>query len=142
MGIDFGDNLSNQPDMLSRLYQSKLDDLREMAIEAGLSKAGNVEAIRIRLIAHHCLSEWDLAWEAIQSHSNSDLGAILAIFGIKRSGSVKEKKQRLWLHLNKDPKQLHTGMLDSMTRDELHALCIKFKLPRSGSKPQLLGRVA
>jgi hypothetical protein len=142
VGIGFGDNLNNQQDMLLRLYQSKLDDLREMAIEVGLSKAGNVEAIRVRLIAHHCLSEWDLSDEGIQSHSNSDLGTILATFGIKRSGSVKEKKQRLWLHLNKDPKQLHTGMLDSMTRDELHALCIKFKLARSGSKPQLLGRVA
>jgi hypothetical protein len=128
--------------MLTVLYQARLEDLREMASDIGLSKVGNVEQLRAALIKHNCLSGWDLSSEAIQNLSNTDLGSILATFGIKKSGSIKEKKQRLWLHLNKDPKQLSADMLDSLTRDQLHELCVHLSLPRSGSKSQLLGRVA
>lgn len=128
--------------MLTILYQARLDDLREMASDAGLSKTGNVEQLRAALIRIHCLPGWDFSSDGIKNLSNSDLSSILATFGIKRSGSIKEKKQRLWLHLNKDPKQLNADMLDSLTREQLHELCVNLSLPRSGSKSQLLGRVA
>ena len=88
-----------QEDLLTGLYRARLEGLRETASELGLPKTGNVEQLRASLIKHQCLSGWDLSWEGIQKLSNDDLGPILATFGIKRSGSIKDKKQRLWLLL-------------------------------------------
>jgi hypothetical protein len=73
---------------------------------------------------------------------NDKLGELLAVFGIKKSGSIRERRQRLYLHLNHDSKQLVPEKLDSLSRDELHELCIKLELPRSGAKQALLLRVA
>ena len=36
--------------LLSQLYSARLDELREMAISHEISKAGNVEQLRARLI--------------------------------------------------------------------------------------------
>ena len=46
--------------LLSQLYSARLDELREMAIGHGMSKAGNVEQLRARLINQVALSEIDL----------------------------------------------------------------------------------
>ena len=67
---------------------------------------------------------------------------IKGIFGIKKSGSKKSKMQRLWLHLNEDPKKLNVSNIGEMTREELHAYCVSLDLPRSGTKNVLMGRVA
>ncbi|MEC9090119.1 MAG: hypothetical protein VYC11_02000, partial [Candidatus Thermoplasmatota archaeon] len=128
--------------LLTRLYSARLDELREMAISHGLSKAGNVEQLRARLIDQVALSDTDLTWESLQEMPNKNLGEMLGVFGIKRSGSIKEKRQRLWLHLNHDPKKLNPETIADTTRDQLHELCKALELPRSGSKQQLFARVA
>ena len=43
--------------LLSELYSARLDELREMAIAQDISKAGNVEQLRARLIDQVALSE-------------------------------------------------------------------------------------
>ncbi len=128
--------------LLSQLYSSRLDELREMAVSHDLSKAGNVEQLRARLIDHVALSDVDLSWESLQEMPNKNLGEMLGVFGVKRSGSIKEKRQRLWLHLNHDPKKLNPESIAEATRDQLHELCKALELPRSGSKQQLFARVA
>ena len=82
--------------LLSQLYSSRLDELREMAISHDLSKAGNVELLRARLIDQVALSDVDLSWESLQEMPTKNLGEMLGVFGVKRSGSIKEKRQRLW----------------------------------------------
>ena len=128
--------------LLSRLYSARLDELREMAISHDLSKTGNVEQLRARIINEVALADVDLSWESLQEMPNKELGEMLGVFGIKRSGSIKEKRQRLWLHLNHDPKKLNPESIAESTRDHLHELCKFLELPRSGSKQQLFARVA
>ena len=128
--------------LLSQLYSARLDELREMAISHEISKAGNVEQLRARLIDQVALSDTDLSWDALQEMPNKNLGEMLGVFGVKRSGSIKEKRQRLWLHLNHDPKKLNPEVVADATRDKLHELCKALELPRSGSKQQLFARVA
>ncbi len=138
----WGSGMDETEGMLKTLYQARLDNLRQIAVERDVAKAGNVEKLRARLIAELVLSDFDLSWEGIQNASNDDLGGFLGIFGVKKTGSIKVRRQRLWLHLNHDPKQLTIDSLQKMTRDELHALCINLELPRSGNKTDLFGRVA
>jgi hypothetical protein len=88
------------------------------------------------------LDEWDLSPEGIKNLMNAEIGEILGIFGIKKSGSVRARRQRLYLHLNHDPKQFVPESLDSMTRDQLHEMCKILELPLSGNKQALLVRVA
>ena len=128
--------------LLSQLYSARLDELREMAISHEISKAGNVEQLRARLIDLVALADIDLAWDSLQEMPNKNLGEMLGVFGVKRSGSIKEKRQRLWLHLNHDPKKLNPETIVDATREQLHELCKALELPRSGSKQQLLMRVA
>jgi len=128
--------------LLSQLYSSRLEELRELAVENDISKTGNVEQLRARLINQLALSGTDLSWESLQEMSNTELGDMLGIFGIKRSGSIKEKRQRLWLHINHDPKKLNPETIADATRESLHELCKALELPRSGSKQQLFARVA
>lgn len=128
--------------LLTRLYSARLDELRDMAISHDLSKSGNVEQLRARLINELALADTDLSWDSIQEMPNKELGEMLGVFGIKRSGSIKEKRQRLWLHLNHDPKKLNPETIAESTRDQLHELCKFLELPRSGSKQQLFARVA
>lgn len=138
----WGSGMDETEGMLKTLYQARLDNLRQIAVERDVAKVGNVEKLRARLIAELVLSDFDLSWEGIQNASNDDLGGFLGIFGVKKTGSIKVRRQRLWLHLNHDPKQLTIDSLQKMTRDELHALCINLELPRSGNKTDLFGRVA
>lgn len=138
----WGSGMDETEGMLKTLYQARLDNLRQIAVERDVAKVGNVEKLRARLIAELVLSDFDLSWEGIQNSSNDDLGGFLGIFGVKKTGSIKVRRQRLWLHLNHDPKQLTIDSLQKMTRDELHALCINLELPRSGNKTDLFSRVA
>lgn len=128
--------------LLSELHQARLDRLKEISAEHGLSKNGSVEVVRSRLIAALVLTEWDLSSEVIASILNNKMGELLAVFGIKKSGSIRERRQRLYLHLNHDAKQLTPEKLDALSRDDLHELCIRLELPRSGAKQALLMRVA
>ena len=129
-------------ELLERLYQSRLEDLRGIAEQHDLSKSGNVEQLRARLIAALVLTDVDLTLDGLRANPEKGLSDLLKVFGIKSSGSKKQKWQRLWLHLNHDPKKLSAEALPEMNRDELHALCVSLNLQRSGSKNQLLGRVA
>ena len=70
--------------LLSELHQARLDRLKEISAEHGLSKNGSVEVVRSRLIAALVLSEWDLSSEAISSILNNKMGELLAVFGIKK----------------------------------------------------------
>ena len=88
-----------------------------------MPKNGSVESLRAKLIANLILDEWDLGKGDIKSLKNKDIGQILGIFGIKKSGSIRERRQRLYLHLHEDPKQLTPEKLDSMTKSHLHELC-------------------
>ena len=56
--------------LLSQLYSARLDELREMAISHEISKAGNVEQLRARLINHVALSDIDLSWDSLQEMPN------------------------------------------------------------------------
>ena len=128
--------------LLSDLHQARLDRLKEICAEHGLSRNGSVEVLRARLIADLVLDEWDMSSEGIDSILNNDIGDVLAVFGVKKSGSIRERRQRLFLHLNHDAKQLTPEKLDGLSRDLLHDLCLKLDLPRSGTKQALLMRVA
>jgi hypothetical protein len=129
-------------DMLANLYQARFDELKALAAEHNLPKTGPVESLRARLIRSLVLYDWDLSTAGMRTIPNNDLGELLGLFGIKKSGSIKARRQRLYLHLNHDPKSLTTDNLDQMTRDDLHALCKDLELPLSGNKQSLLARVA
>ena len=111
-------------------------------MENDLPKTGNVEQLRAKLIATLVLNHIDLSDAGINKMQNHDLTKVLGFFGVKKSGSKKEKMRRLWLHLNGDPKKLNISTVGDMTREDLHALCVTFDLPRSGNKTVLMGRVA
>jgi hypothetical protein len=128
--------------LLNSLFQAKLADLRGLAIENDIPKTGNVEQLRAKLIGKLILGDIDLTDSGIKSMQNNDLTEVLGIFGVKKSGSKKSKMQRLWLHLNADPKKLNVSTIGEMTREELHAYCVSLDLPRSGNKTVLMGRVA
>ena len=128
--------------LLGKLYQARFDDLKSIAQEHGIAKSGPVESLRARLIRHLIFPDWDFSPAGLRSISNSDLGEILGLFGIKKSGSIKARWQRLHLHLNHDPKSLAVERLDDMTRDQLHAMCKDLELALSGNKQALLARVA
>jgi hypothetical protein len=128
--------------LLNLLFRAKLAELRDLAVENDLPKTGNVEQLRAKLIATLVLNHIDLSDAGINKMQNNDLTKVLGLFGVKKSGSKKEKMRRLWLHLNGDPKKLNVSTVGDMTREDLHALCVTFDLPRSGNKTVLMGRVA
>jgi len=128
--------------LLDALYRGRLVELRERAEEAGLSKSGSVEVLRARLIHNQILSESDLSWEGIQSMSHKHIGRAHKAFRFKSSGSHKERRQRLWLHLNFDSRRLTIERLAEMERDELHELCQRLELPLTGNRTVLMGHVA
>ena len=128
--------------LLSTIYTGRLLELRLRAEECGLSKTGSVEVLRARLISKEVLPNADLSWDGIQSMSNKGVAEVLKIFGIKSSGSHKERRQRLWLHLNYDSRRLTIELLAEMGRDELHKLCKKLELDLTGNRTVLMGRVA
>tara|TARA_Y100000591_G_scaffold319980_1_gene332736 strand:+ start:840 stop:2591 length:1752 start_codon:yes stop_codon:yes gene_type:complete len=134
--------MSNRSNLLSELYQARLEDLKEIASAYGLAKNGSVEYLRAQLIRDLILPEWDLSLDGLKNILNNDLGRLLGVFGIKKTGSLRTRRQRLYLHLNHDPKQLKEENLDKMTKEELHALCKALELPRSGNRQTLLIRVA
>jgi len=134
--------MSNPTGLLSELYQARLEDLKEIASAYGLAKNGSVEYLRAQLIRDLILPDWDLTLDGLKNILNSDLGDLLGVFGIKKTGSLRTRRQRLYLHLNHDPKQLKEENLDKMTKEELHALCKALELPRSGNRQTLLIRVA
>ena len=129
-----GMRMDEKQTLLSELHQARLDRLKEICAQHGISKNGSVEVLRAKLIAELVLDEWDFSPENIGSILNNDLGKVLTVFGVKKSGSIRERRQRLFLHLNHDAKQLTPEKLDSLSRDQLHELCSKLDLPRSGAK--------
>ena len=74
--------------------------------------------------------------------SHNELGGILKVFGIKSSGSQRERRQRLWLHLNFDSRRMTIERLAEMDRDDLHELCVRLEAPLTGNRTVLMGRVA
>jgi hypothetical protein len=128
--------------LLDALYRGRLVELRKRAEDAGLSKSGSVEVLRARLIQNQILSDVDLSWEGVQSMRHKEIGGVLKLFGIKSSGSHKERRQRLWLHLNFDSRRLTVERLAEMERDELHELCQRLELPLTGNRTVLMGHVA
>ncbi len=134
--------MTSKGELLGELYQARFDRLKEIATSYQMPKNGSVESLRAKLIANLILDEWDLGKSDIKSLKNKDIGEILGIFGIKKSGSIRERRQRLYLHLHEDPKQLTPEKLDSMTKNQLHELCKILQLPLTGDKQSLLVRVA
>jgi hypothetical protein len=134
--------LAINTELLNLLFQAKLAELRGLAVENDLPKTGNVEQLRAKLIATLVLNHIDLSDAGINKMQNNDLTEVLGLFGVKKSGSKKAKMRRLWLHLNGDPKKLNVATIGEMSREDLHALCVTFDLPRSGNKTVLMGRVA
>ena len=116
--------------------------LRQKAEEIKLSKSGSVEVLRARLIQHQILTDTDLSWDGIQSMPHKQIGEVLKIFGIKSSGSHKERRQRLWLHLNFDSRRMTIERLAELDRDKLHVMCQHLELPLTGNRTILMGRVA
>ena len=128
--------------LLNSLYTDRLQNLRQRAEDSGISKSGSVEVLRARLISSQILSELDLSWEGIQAMSHKEMGDVLKVFGIKSSGSHKERRQRLWLHLNFDSRRMTIENLAEMNRDDLHEICKKLELDLTGNRTVLMGRVA
>ena len=128
--------------LLNSLYTERLQNLRQRAEGAGISKSGSVEVLRARLISQQVLPEHDLSWEGIQSMSHKEMGDVLKVFGIKSSGSHKERRQRLWLHLNYDSRRMTIENLAEMNREDLHEMCKKLELDLTGNRTVLMGRVA
>ena len=128
--------------MLDLLYKSSLVELRKIAESEGIQKSGSVEVLRARIIKQRILSEIDLSWEGIQGTAHVELGEILKIFGIKSSGSHKERRRRLWLHLNFDSRRMTIERLVEMDKETLYELCRKLEMPVSGTRTVLMGRVA
>ena len=129
-------------ELLNDLYLSPLMALRKRAETHGLAKSGSVEVLRARLIQHQVLGDLDLSWEGIQSMPHKEIGEVLKIFGIKSSGSHKERRQRLWLHLNFDSRRMTIERLAEIDRGKLHELCQFLELPLTGNRTVLMGRVA
>ena len=129
-------------ELLSALYTGRLQNLRQRAENSGISKSGSVEVLRARLISSQILMEMDLSWEGIQSMSHTEMRDILKVFGIKSSGSHKERRQRLWLHLNYDSRRMTIENLAEMNREDLHEMCKKLELDLTGNRTVLMGRVA
>jgi len=127
--------------MLDLLYRSSLVELRKIAENEGIQKSGSVEVLRARMIKQKVLSEIDLSWEGIQGTSHGELGEILKIFGIKSSGSHKERRRRLWLHLNFDSRRMTIERLVDMDKDTLYELCRRLEMPLTGTRTILMGRV-
>lgn len=128
--------------LLDQLYRARLVELRNRAEAAGFTKNGSVEVVRARLIQNQILADYDLSWEGIQAMSHQELGETLKVFGIKSSGSHKERRQRLWLHLNHDSRRLTVENLAEMEREKLHGLCRRLELQLTGTRTVLMGRVA
>jgi hypothetical protein len=74
--------------------------------------------------------------------SHKEMGDVLKVFGVKSSGSHKERRQRLWLHLNFDSRRMTIENLAEMNRDDLHEMCKKLELDLTGNRTVLMGRVA
>ncbi len=129
-------------DLLSSIYTERLQNLRLRAEECGISKSGSVEVLRARLICEEVLADLDLSWEGIQSMTHKEIGTVLKVFGIKSSGSHRERRQRLWLHLNYDSRRMTIENLAEMNRDDLHELCKRLELDLTGNRTVLMGRVA
>ncbi|MDG1540205.1 MAG: hypothetical protein P8Q46_01450 [Candidatus Thalassarchaeaceae archaeon] len=94
------------------------------------------------MIRSQVLAELDLSWEGIQSMSHKEMRDVLKVFGIKSSGSHKERRQRLWLHLSFDSRRMTIENLAEMNRDDLHEMCKKLELDLTGNRTVLMGRVA
>ena len=129
-------------ELLSSIYMERLQSLRSRAEESGISKSGSVEVLRARLISNLVLPDMDLSWEGIQSMPHKEIGEVLKVFGIKSSGSHKERRQRLWLHLNYDSRRMTIENLAEMNRDDLHEMCKSLELKLTGNRTVLMGRVA
>ena len=129
-------------ELLSSIYMDRLQSLRGRAEESGISKSGSVEVLRARLISNLVLSDIDLSWEGIQSMPHKEIGEVLKVFGIKSSGSHKERRQRLWLHLNYDSRRMTIENLAEMNRDNLHEMSKRLELELTGTRTVLMGRVA
>ncbi len=84
--------MSNRSSLLSELYQARLEDLKEIASAYGLAKNGSVEYLRAQLIRDLILSDWDLTLDGLKSILNSDLGNLLGVFGIKKTGSLRTRR--------------------------------------------------
>ncbi len=133
--------MTDGADLLVAIQTGRLEELKEIAASQNISRTGSVERLRIRLIEQLVLAEEDLSWDGIQDMTNRLLTDMLKVFGIKSSGSHKDKRQRLWLHVHQDPKTLSIDTLSDMNRDDLHELCARLEMPRSGNKTQLIARV-
>jgi len=129
-------------DLLSSLYTERLQNLRQRAEASGVSKSGSVEVLRVRLISSLILSDMDLSWEGVQAMSHKEMGEVLKVFGIKSSGSHKERRQRLWLHLSYDSRRMTIENLAEMAKSDLHEMCKKLELDLTGNRTVLMGRVA
>ena len=112
---------------LSSLFKSDLKTLRSVAENEGIPRRSSVELLRANIIHKQILDSMDLSWEGIQSKSNAELGDILRVFGVKASGSYKERRQRLWLHLTQDVNRTSVDSLSLMTREELIEYCRKLE---------------
>ena len=134
--------MREESNLLNSLYMGRLQSLRQRAEDSGISKSGSVEVLRARLISNLVLAEVDFSWEGIQSMPHKEIGEVLKVFGIKSSGSHKERRQRLWLHLSYDSRRMTIENLAEMNRDDLHEMCKKLELDLTGNRTVLMGRVA
>ena len=65
--------MEDKQTLLSELHRARLDRLKEICAQHGISKNGSVEVLRAKLIAELVLDEWDLSAEGIMAILNNDL---------------------------------------------------------------------
>ena len=53
--------MNDKQTLLSELHQARLDRLKEICAERGISRNGSVEVLRAKLIADLVLDEWDFS---------------------------------------------------------------------------------
>ena len=81
-------------ELLNKLYVSPLMSLRERAEASNLPKSGSVEVLRARLIKHHSIKlRFVMGRYTINASQRNR--EVLKIFGIKSSGSHKEKTETM-----------------------------------------------
>ena len=76
--------MSNRSNLLSELYQARLEDLKEIASAYGLAKNGSVEYLRAQLIRDLILPEWDLTLDGLKNILNNDLGRLLGVLELRK----------------------------------------------------------
>ena len=116
-GTSRGVRMEDKQTLLSELHRARLDRLKEICAQHGISKNGSVEVLRAKLIAELVLDEWDLSPEGIMSILNNDLGDVLAVFGVKNN---HRRSKTVEIKLLNEPNKKQSSFKGSINKVSVH----------------------